>query len=212
MKLPPFLLDEWLERFKGPGIRYDLASSTGPAYSLRAILELADEDHRQSAFESPLVYCPAAGGDELRAGIAELHGVSKDDVLVTTGAEEALHILFFDAAEPGANVVVSAPGFPPTWTLPESLGLEVRRYHLRPENGFRIDLEEVDRLVDARTRLLLVTSPSSRRRGERCSCPTRSITRSTTRSRGALRPRCRKRSWWATSRRPFASRACASAT
>lgn len=50
-------------------------------------------------------------------------------MIVTTGASEALHILFFDAAEAGANVVVSAPGFPPTWALPEALGLEhvVRR-------------------------------------------------------------------------------------
>ena len=47
---------------------------------------------------------------------------------MTTGASEALHILFFAAAEPGANVVVSFPGFPPTVTLPAALGLEVRTY------------------------------------------------------------------------------------
>ena len=159
MKLPPFLLDQWLDRFKASGIRHDLASSTGPAFTFRELLELASEDDRRAVFDSPLVYCPAAGSEELRAGIAEMHGARTEDVIVTTGAAEALHILFFDAAEPGANVVVSAPGFPPTWTLPESLGLEVRRYHLRPENRFRIDLSEVGRLVDARTRLVLVTSP-----------------------------------------------------
>jgi aspartate/methionine/tyrosine aminotransferase len=159
MKLPPFLLDEWLDRFKASGIRHDLASSTGPAFTLRELLEQVSEDDRRAVFDSPLVYCPAAGSEELRAAIAEMHGARTEDVIVTTGAAEALHILFFDAAEPGANVVVSAPGFPPTWTLPASLGLEVRRYHLRPENRFRIDLEEVGRLVDARTRLLLVTSP-----------------------------------------------------
>ena len=80
-------------------------------------------------------------------------------MIVTTGASEALHILFFDAAEAGANVVVSAPGFPPTWALPEALGLEVRSYRLTPERGFRMDVDEVARLVDANTRLVLVTSP-----------------------------------------------------
>jgi aspartate/methionine/tyrosine aminotransferase len=159
MKLPPFLLDEWLERYRTAGIRHDLATSTGPAYSLRELQDLANEDVRQALLDAPLVYGAAPGSDELRAGIAEMHGVRLEDVIVTTGAAEALHILFFDAAEPGANDVVSAPGFPPTWTLPAALGLEVRRYHLRPEDGFRIDLEEVARLVDARTRLLLVTSP-----------------------------------------------------
>jgi aspartate/methionine/tyrosine aminotransferase len=159
MKLPPFLLDQWLDRFKTSGIRHDLASSTGPTITFRELLEWASEDERRALFDSPLIYCPAAGSEELRAGIATMHGARTEDVIVTTGAAEALHILFFDAAEPGANVVVSAPGFPPTWTLPESLGLEVRRYHLRPENHFRIDLSEVSRLVDARTRVILVTSP-----------------------------------------------------
>jgi aspartate/methionine/tyrosine aminotransferase len=85
--------------------------------------------------------------------------VTAEDVLVTTGASEALHILFFDAAAPGANVVVSSPGFPPTWAVPQALGLEVRTYVQRPEHGFRVDPSEVAPLLDARTRLVLVTSP-----------------------------------------------------
>lgn len=43
MRLPPFLLDEWLERFKTAPIRHDLASSTGPAWTLRELLALATE-------------------------------------------------------------------------------------------------------------------------------------------------------------------------
>ena len=159
MKLPPFLLDEWLDRYKTAPIRHDLASSTGPAWTLRELLALAQEDEAAAIMDRPLVYCAAAGEEELRAGIGALHGVSAGDVLVTTGAAEALHILFFDAAERGANVVVSAPGFPPTWALPEAMGLEVRRYHLSPERGFRLDVDEVARLVDANTRLVLATSP-----------------------------------------------------
>lgn len=159
MNLPPFLLDEWLDRYKTAGIRHDLAASTGPAWSLRELLDLAHEDERRAIFDDPLLYCAAAGGAGLRAEIAAMHGVTPEDVLVTTGAAEALHILFFDAASPGGNVVVSSPGFPPTWAIPQALGLEVRTYRLRPENAFRVDEEEISRLVDARTRLLLVTSP-----------------------------------------------------
>ena len=159
MKLPPFLLDEWLDRFKVAPIRHDLASSTGPTWTLGALLALASEDERSAILDRPLVYCAAAGEEELRAGIGALHGVSAEDVIVTTGASEALHILFFDAAEPGANVVVSSPGFPPTWAIPEALGLEVRKYALSAERGFRLDVDEVARLVDAKTRLVLVTSP-----------------------------------------------------
>lgn len=159
MKLPPFLLDQWLDHHKGAGIEHDLASSTGPAWSVQELLALANEDERGALLLAPIVYGVAAGSEALRAGIAALHGAAADEVLVTTGASEALHILFFAAAEPGANVVVSDPGFPPTSTLPAALGLEVRTYRLRPQDGFRIDLDEVRRLVDRRTRVVLATSP-----------------------------------------------------
>jgi aspartate/methionine/tyrosine aminotransferase len=159
MNLAPFLLDEWLERFKHGQIRHDLASSTGPEWTLQELLALASDAERDAILAAPLVYGTAAGSEALRTGIADLHRASPEDVIVTTGASEALHILFFAAAEPGANVVVSFPGFPPTATLPAALGLEVRTYRLRPENGFRLDPDEVKSLVDARTRLLLVTSP-----------------------------------------------------
>ena len=70
-------------------------------------------------FDDPLALLLRRGRRAICAReIAALHGVRPEDVLVTTGASEALHILFFDAAEPGANVVVSSPGFPPTWAIP----------------------------------------------------------------------------------------------
>jgi aspartate/methionine/tyrosine aminotransferase len=85
--------------------------------------------------------------------------VEPDAVQVVTGAQEALLILFFLAAEPGANVVLPSPGYPANVPLAESLGIAVRYYHLRAENQFRIDPDEIRRLVDGNTRLLLVNSP-----------------------------------------------------
>jgi aspartate/methionine/tyrosine aminotransferase len=68
-------------------------------------------------------------------------------------------LLFFLAAEPGANVVFPNPGFPSNATLAESLGIEVRYYTLRAENQFRVDVDEIRKLMDGNTRLLLVNSP-----------------------------------------------------
>jgi aspartate/methionine/tyrosine aminotransferase len=80
-------------------------------------------------------------------------------VQIVTGASEALLILFWLAAEPGANVVLPQPGYPPFSALPESLGIEIRYYGIRKENNFRIDVEEIKRLTDDRTKLVLVNSP-----------------------------------------------------
>jgi len=63
------------------------------------------------------------------------------------------------AAEPGANVIVPLPGFTTFSALPESLGLETRFYRVRRENNFRIDVDEIKRLADSKTKLILVNSP-----------------------------------------------------
>jgi aspartate/methionine/tyrosine aminotransferase len=63
------------------------------------------------------------------------------------------------AAEPGGNVILPQPGFTTFSALPESLRLETRYYAVRKENGFRIDVEEVKKLADRNTKLILVNSP-----------------------------------------------------
>ncbi|MBV9181733.1 MAG: pyridoxal phosphate-dependent aminotransferase, partial [Acidobacteria bacterium] len=72
---------------------------------------------------------------------------------------EALVVLMWLVAEPGANVIIPLPGFTTFSALPESLGLETRFYRVRRENGFHIDPDEIKRLTDARTKLILVNSP-----------------------------------------------------
>jgi aspartate/methionine/tyrosine aminotransferase len=67
--------------------------------------------------------------------------------------------LFHSAAEPGANAVLPNPGFPMNEAVAESLGLEIRRYTLRPEDGFQIDMDEIRKLTDRHTKFVLVNSP-----------------------------------------------------
>ncbi|HEX2716003.1 MAG TPA: aminotransferase class I/II-fold pyridoxal phosphate-dependent enzyme [Candidatus Acidoferrales bacterium] len=161
MEFATFLLDEWLgkHRFADPPVEYDLASSTGPAWTLRELMELASAEERERILDANVGYTPAAGTPALREAIAEMQGVQPDEVQVTTGAAEALLVLFSLAAEPGANVVVPSPGFPPFEEVPRALGLEVRRYSLRRENGYCLEPEAIRALTDVRTKLVLVNSP-----------------------------------------------------
>ena len=159
MKLPPFLLDRWLEQnfAADPPIEFDLGSSTGPVWTLRELLSLGGD--LEGLLDTRLFYTPPAGSAELREELARMEGVDPEHVLVMTGAAEALLILFHLAAEPGANIVLPNPGFPTNEAVAESLGLEIRRYTLRPEDGFQIDLDEIRKLVDDATKLVLVNSP-----------------------------------------------------
>lgn len=163
MQLPPFLLDQWLDQKHSADsrIEYDLASSTGPVWTLRELLAIAGESAHERLLDTALSYTSPAGSVELRAEIAAMQGVDPDCVQVVTGAAEALLILFFLAAESGGNVVLPSPGFPTNSALASSLGLEIRHYTLRVENEFRIDPDEIRGLTDRNTRLILVNSPQN---------------------------------------------------
>jgi len=158
MQLKPFLLDEWLDAYEH-GIDFNLGSSTGPSWTLNEILSLANDEERDRFLNHRIVYSRPAGADGLRSAIAEMHGVDRDTVQVVTGASEALLILMWLAAEQGANVILPQPGFTTFSALPESLRLETRFYSIRRENEFRIDVEEIKRLADRNTKLILVNSP-----------------------------------------------------
>ena len=160
MQLKPFLLDAWLDQYEHD-IEFNLAASTGPTWSVNDILTLADDETRHRFLNHNLVYSRPAGADSLREAIAEMQRVPVEAVQVVTGASEALVALMWLAAEPGANVIVPLPGFATFSALPESLGLETRFYRVRRENGFRIDPDEIKRLVDSKTKLILVNCPHS---------------------------------------------------
>jgi aspartate/methionine/tyrosine aminotransferase len=158
VQLKPFLLDAWLDQYEHD-IEFNLAASTGPAWTVNDILALGDDEMRRRFLNHNLVYSRPAGADSLREAIAEMQQVPVEAVQIVTGASEALVALMWLAAEPGANVIIPLPGFTTFSALPESLGLETRFYRVRREKGFRIDPDEIKRLADAKTKLILVNSP-----------------------------------------------------
>jgi aminotransferase class I and II len=169
MELKPFLLDKWLDTYER-SIEFNLASSTGPSWTLKEILSLSSDEEREIFLNHKLVYGRPAGAESLRAAIADMQQVDVDHVQVVTGASEALLVLMWLAAEPGANVILPQPGFATFSALPESLRLETRYYPVRKENGFAIDVEEIQETHGSKYQADSdqQSSQSYRRRHERC--------------------------------------------
>jgi len=161
MQLPPFLLDQWLaaHEFALPPIRYNLASSTGPAWSYQELTALGGGRIKQTLEDLKVSYVPPEGTPALRGAIAHVHDVDPDWVIVTTGASEALSMLFCLAAEPGASVVLPSPGFPAFAAMARAWGLAVTHYKLERAHGFGQSAERVLSAVNTATRLVIVNSP-----------------------------------------------------
>jgi aspartate/methionine/tyrosine aminotransferase len=161
MQIPEFMLDQWLNEhhFSAQPPEFDLASSTGPHWTLGEILGMLSAEEQSQLLNTELVYSAASGTERLRQAVAEMQDVTADQVQIVTGASEALLILFVLAAAPGANVVLPFPLFPSTSVIAELLGIETRFYRLQREREFQIDVAEIKGLCDDQTKLLLVNTP-----------------------------------------------------
>ncbi|MFN4232599.1 MULTISPECIES: pyridoxal phosphate-dependent aminotransferase [Thermus] len=105
-------------------------------------------------------YAPPAGLAVLREALAEEFGVEPENLVVTSGATEAIHVLLQSLAGPGDEVVVLEPFF--DVYLPDAFlaGAEAKLVRLAlGEQGFRLDLPALERAITPRTRLLLVNAP-----------------------------------------------------
>ena len=117
--------------------------------------------------EGHTAYVANAGMTELRAAAARYFerktGVKTtiENILVTPGAVMSCATAFLALLEPGDEVLLPDPGWP-NYQMAVSLmhGVPVY-YNLRPENQFLPDLDELNKLVTKRTKLLVTCSPSN---------------------------------------------------
>jgi len=159
MELPPFLLDHWLSAydFAEPPIAFNLASSTGPRWSIAEIAGLGLK--RPGIDATVLSYAPPAGGHELREAIGDFQKVDPESIVVTTGSSEALSILLCLHSRPGGNVVMPDPGYPAYAAMAQAWGLANRLYALMPDAGFAQEADAVLAVTDADTVAVIVNTP-----------------------------------------------------
>ena len=120
------------------------------------------------AWRDDLTNYSANGGiAPLRAAIVEKLAVQNrirvdvEQVWVTMGATQGLHQAMRLLLACGDEVLVPDPGYTTFTMNARMLEAEPVPYALRPEHGFAPDLEELERLVTDRTRVIIVNSPSN---------------------------------------------------
>ena len=112
-------------------------------------------------------YVPNAGLDELREAVARYFqrttGVATepDNILITTGAVTSCMTGLMATCDPGDEVLLPDPAWPNYEIAASLVHARVVRYSLAPQRYFRPDVAELESLVTAKTKLLLVCSPSN---------------------------------------------------
>lgn len=90
------------------------------------------------------------------------NGVPVDDpaeIMVTTGGIHGLYLIFQALLEPGDEVLMPDPAWPPISGNVLAMGATPVRCPLHEERGWRFDLDELEARMTPRTRLLYLNSP-----------------------------------------------------
>ena len=138
--------------------RYDLGESVGPDLRLSDVL---DPSAQPSFGEMALGYGTAQGDPRLRRLVADAHGVSTDDVVVTMGGMHALFLIAFVLCDRGDEAVTVSPMFPLARNSLAAVGATIRTVSLSFDRGYQLDTAEIGRHLSERTKLVSLASPQN---------------------------------------------------
>ena len=125
------------------------------------------EATRQALRDGITRYGPAAGDPELRAAVAEKlssgNGIATtpEQVLITNGGKQAIYNLFQVLLNPGDEVLLPAPYWLSYPEMAALAGAKVKLIPTHAEEGFRLDLTDVEAAISPRSRLLVLNSPGN---------------------------------------------------
>ena len=112
-------------------------------------------------------YTPPAGMPALREAIAEKAGLQRDievhpeEVVVSPGGKPNLFFPTMALIEPGDEVIYPNPGFPTYEAMIQVAGGLPVAVPLLEENQFSFDLEAFDKVINDKTKLIILNSPSN---------------------------------------------------
>ena len=110
-------------------------------------------------------YGPSAGLPELRQAIADetarTRGIPVDpaEVVVTPGAKPIIFFTALALLDPGDEVLYPNPGFPIYESMIQYLGAKAVPIPLREEKNWSLDVDELEKRISPKTRLLILNSP-----------------------------------------------------
>jgi len=111
-------------------------------------------------------YSPSYGLPQLRAAIAQDERrkgwpARQDDIYVCHGVTEALQVIFAATLEQGDIVLAPGPHYPPYMAYPQMHGAHTVEYKLKPNDGWRLDFDDIEAKMNENVKLLVLINPNN---------------------------------------------------
>ena len=113
-------------------------------------------------------YTMPIGNMELKIALAkklkEFNHLNVDperNIIITPGSDAGLMFAMMPFIDPGDEVLVPDPSYPNNFQDPTLLGGVVVPVPLREENGYQLEIEEFEKRVTPRTKMIVLTNPNN---------------------------------------------------
>jgi len=164
MKIKTFKVEQWMNEFENDAV-YNLGETCIDSLKLGELLDVcgvSQEEFFTKLADTRLTYSHIYGSPDFLKGVAGLYeNVKPECVIPTHGAVGANNQIIHTLIEPTDNMVCVMPTYQQHYSIPESIGAEVRILQLRPENAFLPDIEELKSLVDENTKMITFNNPDN---------------------------------------------------
>lgn len=164
MNIKPFAVEEWMNAYE-TGAKYNIAETCVDSISLDELFELSGTD--KDAFLNKLcarrlTYGAIEGSSDLKEGIASLyHTMAPQEIVPTHGASGGNHHVFYSLINPGDKVISIMPSYQQLYSIPASLGADVKIMHLKKENGYLPDVDELKKLAEGGVKMICLNNPNN---------------------------------------------------
>jgi aspartate/methionine/tyrosine aminotransferase len=158
MQLTPFKLERYFARYEF-NAKYLLCSSDCESLSVGDLLAFEPEAE-QGLKRHWLGYTESSGAPSLRQEISRIYtGIQPEQVLVHSGAEEAIFLFMQAVLQPGDHVIVHWPCYQSLYEIARSIGCEVTFWEARLQNKWALDIDELKRSLRPNTRAVILNTP-----------------------------------------------------
>jgi aspartate/methionine/tyrosine aminotransferase len=158
MTLPSFKLERYFAKYEF-NTEFLLCSSDCEAMSIADLLAF-EEDAVEKFHGTWLGYTESQGSPALRKEICNLYTTTQpEDILVHTGAGEAIYLFMRAMLKDNDHVIVHTPHYQSLSEVAKGIGCQISPWVAREENGWALDLDELHSLTRPDTKAIIINTP-----------------------------------------------------
>ncbi|MBR6098444.1 aminotransferase [bacterium] len=163
MRIDNFKVEEWFNKYEY-WAKYDLADTCVESLSIEELFEIVGEKdrHLSDIFSRKLNYGDIHGSERLKNAICSMYSnQTPDNITITHGAIGANQLVMLSMVERGDKVVSIIPTYQQHYSIPKSIGADVKLLFLKEENNWLPDLDELEELVGDDTKIICMNNPNN---------------------------------------------------